>query len=84
MWSPLIEENSRSGRCERTLRRVIENRLDLFDRDTWKPLNELGSGCTTFQVLEQGRKWGRWFRKTPTRHSQPQGGVQRPGTMTNR
>ena len=66
MRCSLIEYNLHSGRCEGALRRVVEDLLDVFDRDTWKRLNELGRGYTVFQVLEPRRDGARVPENTHT------------------
>jgi hypothetical protein len=53
--SPLIKQDTHSGRRQRASRRVLQDGTDLIDRDSREPLHKLGRESTVLEVLEKRR-----------------------------
>jgi hypothetical protein len=51
--SPLIKQDTHSGRRQRASRRVLQDGTDLIDGDPREPLHKLGRESTILEVLEQ-------------------------------
>jgi len=49
----LVEQYAHLGGSQRAPLRVLQDGAHLFERDPWKPLNELGRQGAVFEVLEQ-------------------------------